>query len=160
MIWLVALIFVLPFSLVLLYGAPYLPTRQKQAIQALRLLGLKKDELLVDLGCGDGAVLVQAAKQGIRGLGYEINPYIFMIAKVRTWRYRDLVTIKMSNYWNEPLPSDTGGVFVFLLDKYMARLDKKLSGELRPNTKLVSYSFEIPDKKIEKTVGPMHLYRY
>jgi hypothetical protein len=160
MIWLVALIFALPFSLVLLFGAPYLPTRQKQAVQALKLLGLKKGELLVDLGCGDGAVLVQAAREGIRCIGYEINPYIYVIARLRTWRYRHLVTIKMSNFWKQSLPSDTTGVFVFLLDKYMTRLDKKLSGELKTGAKLVSYTFEIPGKKIHKTVGAMHLYKY
>lgn len=160
MIWLVALIFVLPFSLVLLFGAPYLPTRQKQSRQAIELLELTKGQLLVDLGCGDGGVLIEAAKQGIRGVGYELNPYVFLIAKVRTLKYRKLTTIKMKNFWNEKLPVETDGVFVFLLDKYMAKLDRKMSEEIKKSTKLVSYSFEIPGRKKQKTVGAMHLYQY
>ena len=160
MIWLVAFIIVLPFSLVLFFGAPYLPTRQRQALQAIKLLNLKKGELLVDLGCGDGAVLIQAAKLGIRGIGYEINPYIYIIAKIRTWKYRKFVTIKMKNFWDETIPPETKGVFVFLLDKYMERLNLKLTRDLKPKTRLVSYSFEIPNKKIHKTVNEMHLYIY
>ncbi len=160
MIWLVAFVIVLPFSLVLFFGAPYLPTRRRQSLQALKLLGLKKGELLVDLGCGDGAVLVEAAKQGIRGVGYELNPYVYIIAKIRTWRYRKLVSVKMKNFWKEQLPGDTSGVFVFLLDKYMLRLDNKLSTELTKPANLVSYSFEIPGRKKQKTAGAMHLYQY
>lgn len=160
MIWLVALIIALPFSLVLFFGAPYLPTRRRQSIQALKLLDLKKGDLLVDLGCGDGAVLVEAAKHGIKGVGYELNPYIFVLAKIRTWRYRKLVIIKMKNFWKEQLPENTDAIFVFLLDKYMIKLDKKLSAELTKSVKLVSYSFEIPGRKKQKTVGAMHLYQY
>lgn len=160
MVWLVAFILVLPFSLVLLYGAPYLPTREKQATEALKLLGLKKGDLLVDLGCGDGAVLIVAAKQGIRCIGYEINPYVYLIARVRTWRYRGLVTIKMKNFWSETIPSQTKGVFVFLLDKFMVKLEDKLSNELKKGTKLVSYTFEIPNKKIHKKSGALLLYKY
>ena len=160
MIWLIALVIILPFSIVLAFGAPYLPTRSKQAKQALDLLDLKSGDLMLDLGCGDGSVLIEAARRGIKGVGYEINPYIFLIAKIRTWRYRSLIKIKYKNYWTINLPQETKGVFVFLLDKYMTKLDKKLTLELRSTAKLVSYSFKIPNRKINKTVGAMHRYFY
>jgi len=160
MFWLVALIVILPFGSVLLFGAPYLPTRKKQANQALDLLDLKKGELLVDLGCGDGAVLIEAARRGVRSVGYELNPIVFAVAYARTMRYRKLVKLHLQNYWNQPLPKDTKGVFVFLLDKYMAKLDKKCTNELDEGAKLVSHAFEIPGKKPRFQVSAFNLYIY
>lgn len=160
MIWLIALVIILPFSIVLAFGAPYLPTRSKQAKQALDLLDLKRGDLLLDLGCGDGSVLIEAARRGIKGIGYEINPYIFLIAKIRTWRYRSLIKIKYKNYWTTTLPQETKGVFVFLLDKYMTKLDNKLKDELSNGSRLVSYSFKIKGKKVDKSSGPLVMYKY
>ncbi|MBP9738697.1 hypothetical protein KBD20_03340 [Candidatus Saccharibacteria bacterium] len=160
MFWLIALCVVVPFAYVLLFGAPYLPTRKTQVNQALDLLDLKEGELLVDLGSGDGAVLVEAAKRGIKCIGYELNPLVFCVAYLRVWRYRKLVTVRLRNFWKVPLPKETKGVFVFLLDKYMVKLDRKFETELSKGTKVVSYTFEIPDKKSVEMAGPLNLYTY
>ena len=160
MFWLVALIIVLPFALVLLVGAPYLPTRKKQANQALDLLDLKKGDLVVDLGSGDGVVLVQAAKRGLRAVGYELNPLVFALSYLRVLPHRKLVKVRYGNFWNAKLSEDTKGVFVFLLDPYMKKLDQKLAKELQKGTKLVSYTFDIPGKKPIKSHDALNLYRY
>lgn len=151
---------VLPFAVVLLVGAPYLPTRKKQANQALDLLNLKPGALVVDLGSGDGIVLIQAAKRGLRAIGFELNPLVFAVSYVRTLPYRSLVRVKFGNFWNAKLPEDTKGIFVFLLDPYMEKLDKKLKTELKKGTKLVSYTFTIPGKKSLKTKDALKLYTY
>lgn len=157
--WFVVMAVVLPFGFVLLFGAPYLPTRKAQAKQALDMLGLKKGDIFVDLGCGDGAVLIEAAKRGLRCYGYELNPLVFLVAYTRTIRYRRLVKLSMRNFWNVRLPEETKGVFVFLLDKYMEKLDIKLKEELKGGL-LVSYTFMIPHKKPSKTKDAMFLYEY
>lgn len=158
-IWLLIFLIVLPFGLVLLFGAPYLPTRKGQAKQALDMLDLKKGEVFVDLGSGDGAVLLEAAKRGLICYGYELNPFVWLVSKIRTLKYRKTVKIYCRNFWQEPLPQETKGVFVFLLDKYMTKLDRKLSSELKKG-KLVSYTFQIADKKIVKTKQALFLYDY
>ncbi len=160
MFWLIALCIVVPFAYVLLFGAPYLPTRKRQVNQALDLLALKKGELLVDLGSGDGAVLVEAAKRGIRCIGYELNPLVFCAAYLRVWKYRKLVTLRLRNFWKVPIPKETKGVFVFLLDKYMVKLDAKFGSELLKGTKVVSYTFEIPTRKPVKVSGALNVYIY
>ncbi len=156
----IALIIILPFSFVLLYGAPYLPTRRAQAVQALDLLNLNRGEIFVDLGCGDGAVIIEAAKRGLVCYGYELNPFVWLVAKIRTYRYGKQVQIKCRNFWKVPLPPDTKGVFVFLLDKYMTQLDEKLTEEFQPGGKLVSYTFQIANKKPIKKDKAMYLYKY
>ena len=151
---------ILPFAYVLLFGAPYLPTRKAQVKQALDLLNLKKGELLLDLGSGDGTVLVEAAKRGIQCIGYELNPLVFAVAYLRVWRYRKLVELRLKNFWRQPIPPETKGIFVFLLDKYMTKLDKKLKSEAPKGTKVVSYTFIIPSKKAKSSNQALSLYQY
>jgi SAM-dependent methyltransferase len=160
MIWGVLCLLVLPFAFVLLYGAPYLPTRREQAEQALDMLGLTEGEVFVDLGCGDGALLIAAARRGLRCYGYELNPFVWAVAVWRTRKFRDLVTVRCKNFWKITLQPETKGVFVFLLDKYMPKLDTKLSKELKKGSQLVSYTFQIPGKKPKATQGALHLYKY
>jgi hypothetical protein len=131
------------FSLVVLRGAPYLPTKRRQVATTLELLKLKPGQTLIDLGSGDGTVLLAAAKQGIKGIGYELNPVLCAIAWLRLWRYRRLVTIRLGDFWLSRLP-ECDGVFVFLIEHRMAQLRRKLETELTRPTMLASYTFELP----------------
>lgn len=159
MILLLVCLLVLPFGFVLLYGAPYLPTRQKQAKEALDLLNLKEGDIFVDLGSGDGAVLIEAARRGLICYGYELNPIVWLVSKIRTLKFGNQIHIYCRNFWKEPLPKNTKGVFVFLLDKYMPRLDAKLSLELKKGM-LVSYTFAVPGKDPVKNDRALYLYKY
>lgn len=159
MIILFLLIFVGLFAFVLLFGAPYLPTQKAQAKAALDLLDLKPGQTLYELGCGDGRVLKRAAERGIHGVGYELNPLIALIARIHTWKYRKTVRIIWGNFWK----ADVGradGVFVFLLDRFMEKLDKKMNQEVKKPTKVASFAFKIPNKKIIRTKDGIYLYQY
>lgn len=160
MFWLIGFLFVLPFSLVLLFGAPYLPTRKKTAELALDMLTLKPGQKLVDLGSGDGAVLIAAAQRGIYATGYELNPLVFAVSYLRCLPYRKYITVRMADFWKQPIPKNTNAVFVFLLDKYMEKLDQKLATELDSGSRVVSYTFKIPGKKIAAEKQALHLYQY
>ncbi|HUD03609.1 MAG TPA: hypothetical protein VMR51_02360 [Patescibacteria group bacterium] len=159
MFLIVAVLIVLCFAAVLLFGAPYLPTLKQQQQTALSLLNLKAGQTLLDLGCGDGRILLAAAKEGIYGVGYELNPLLFLVAKVVTWRYRKLVKIYLADFWQIDWPN-IDGIYVFLLKKYMVKLNNKIVQINCKNIKVVSYAFEIPDKKIIKKLGAMYLYYY
>lgn len=158
-IYLVFLLIVLCFGFVLLFGAPYLPTHKNQSKIALEMLDLKKGQTLYELGCGDGTVLLLAAKKGIKSVGYELNPILYLVAKIRCWRYRKSITIRFGNFWGANL-SGADAVYVFLLNKFMSKLDGKLSAELKAETKLASYTFKIPGKRIIKEESGVFLYKY
>lgn len=159
MIWWIILILAWPFAIVIIFGAPYLPTRKNTAELALKLLNLKPGELLVDIGSGDGSVLLVAARSGLRGVGYELNPLLYVISVVRLWRYRSSVKIHFGDFWQMKWPQDMDGLYVFLHTRFMLRLDKKLK---RHNKKVcvVSYTFKIPGKKIIKESEALFLYEY
>ena len=159
-VWVIGLLLVLAYAFVLPFGAPYLPTRRKESDQALDLINLKPGEVFVDLGCGDGRLLVLAATRGLRAVGYELNPFLAIYAWVRTRRYGRQVKVKWGNFWRADL-SGADGVFVFLIGHHMKRLDR-LIGRYSKNRqiKLVSHAFKIPDKQPSAKKGPLYLYLY
>lgn len=147
------------FGFVLLFGAPYLPTLSAQAQAALDLVGLNEGDHLLELGCGDGKVMIAAAERGLRVTGYEINPLLALVAWVRTRRYGSSVHVVCGNFWNKKLPPSEG-IFVFLLPKYMQRLDKKIVQESRKPVKLVSFAFKISGRRISGEQEGVFLYTY
>lgn len=160
MIWVGLLLILLAFQFVVLFlGAPYVPTLSKQREAALDLLELKKGQILIDLGCGDGAMLVSAARRGIKCVGYEINPLLAYIAWARTRRYGSKVKIVRGNFWQKKWPQ-ADAVFVFLTERYMERLNQNMKNRFKKPVKLVTYGFSIQAKKATATKGACFLYRY
>ncbi len=70
---------VLCFGLVLLVGAPYLPTQRRQVDAAIKLLDLKPGAVVYELGSGDGRVARRLATHGYRVIGYELNPLLYIV---------------------------------------------------------------------------------
>lgn len=164
MIWVLIVLAVLfiPFGLVVLLGAPYLPAHKKAINDALSLIKPSKNGRVLDLGCGDGKFLVAAAKKGYKCTGYEINIILFLIVKFRLLKHRD-ADVKLGSFWSKDFPKDTEVAYVFLLDKFMNKLDGKMKIEakrLKKNLSLVSYVFKIPGKKSIKEVGGVRVYEY
>lgn len=147
------------FGGVLLFGAPYLPTFKSQIDAALDLAGLKPGDTLLELGCGDGRVLIAAARRGYNAVGYELNPLLAAVAWLRTRRYRRQVRVVWGDFWRADWPP-AAAVFTFLLDRYMTKLDKKLAHYPHKPIKLVSYAFQIPGKKLAAQKQGVFLYRY
>ena len=152
-------ILVFLFGFVVLVGAPYLPTLDNHKKQALDMLNLKPGNTMLELGCGDGRVLVAAAERGIRCIGYELNPILVLTALWQTRKYRKLVTVRLRNYWGVKLP-EADGIFVFLLPKYMPKLNNKIIQEFGKPVKLISVAFEIPGKKPSRKGKGLFLYEY
>jgi SAM-dependent methyltransferase len=150
------LVVFLLFAGVLLRGAPYVPTLDRQAIVALELLGLEPGQTLLELGSGDGKVLLLAAQAGLNVVGIELNPILVVISRMRTWRYRAQVRVIWGDFWLVTWP-ECDGVFSFLLDRFMSRLDERMQKIHRP---LASFAFEIPGRTATTTRDGIHLYHY
>ena len=161
MIWITvaAFILIICFGGVVLFGAPYLPTLKPQVNTALKLANLHAGQTLLELGCGDGKVLVAAAQQGIKVVGYELNPLLALLAWMRTIRYRKYVKVKWGNFWLQDWPK-ADAIFVFLLPKYMAKLDTKIEQYQHKPIKLVSFAFEVASKKPKTINDGVFLYDY
>lgn len=157
--FLVVAILVLCFGSVVMFGAPYLPTLGPQVKAALKLANLKKGETLIELGCGDGKVLVAAAEQGLNVTGYELNPVLALVSWLRTRRYRGRVKVVWGDFWRKDWP-EAEAIFVFLLPKYMEKLNKKVIQYNSKPVKLISFAFEIPGKRPAASEQGVLLYKY
>jgi hypothetical protein len=159
MIWLFLLIALFPFGVGAVFGAPYVPLLPSLRDPILDLAGIQPGQTLVDLGSGDGSLLLAAAQRGVRCIGYEINPILWLISMYSTRHYRHLVTIQLRNYWRCPLPS-ADVIFIFLIARHMTRLDAKLRTELTHPTTVISMTFAIPDRRPDQERPFAYRYRY
>lgn len=151
---------ILIFSLVFLCGPPYMPTKRQQCQRALVLLNLQENEIIYDLGCGDGVMLLEAARSGLKAVGFEINPILYWIAKWRTRHYRHQVQVKWANFWRIDL-SPANGLYVFLIDPYMKKLEKLINNTEHEHLfKVVSFNFKLPNMIPVKEQDALYLYHF
>ena len=153
----VALVFL--FGLVVIVGPPYVPTLHKQVDTALQLLDLQPGQTLLELGSGDGRVMLEAAKRGCKVIGIEINPVLVVVSYFVTWHYRHQVRIIWGSFWGAPWPR-ADAVFTFMLPRYMRRLDARMERWRPEKVRLASYAFVIPDKEPIKVENGVYLYEY
>ncbi len=142
-------------------GAPYVPSNKRAAEAMIRLSKLKKDTRVIDLGSGDGRLLLLAAKQGALAQGFEINPYLVLLTRLRALfgHYKGSVKVSWGNLWNAPI-SDADVVFVYLLPWRMEELAAKLTKELKTGTLVISNSFIFPNWKIHASDTEAHVYAF
>src|SRR5580704_17655540 len=98
-VWLLAVIAFIAFTFVIAFGAPYLPTLKDQVPKALELIDLTPGQVLLELGSGDGRVLIVAAEQGLHVVGYELNPLLVIYSWLKTRKYRRNIKIIWGNFW-------------------------------------------------------------
>lgn len=158
-LFVLAVVVVVAFGFVILFGPPYVPTLAAQKIAALDLLDLKPGQTLLELGSGDGRVIRAAAQRGLKVVGVELNPLLVLVSYILTWRYRKQVRIIWGNVWRVQWPA-ADGVFTFLLPRLMAKLDARIETWHTKPIELASFAFAIPNKKPVRQRDGIFLYRY
>ncbi|HLZ15162.1 MAG TPA: class I SAM-dependent methyltransferase [Candidatus Saccharimonadales bacterium] len=161
-IWLfigVPIALVLVVGAAVLFGPPYVPTLTLPLKTALDLLDLKPGETLLDLGSGDGRVLLAAARRGWNAVGIEVSPLLVLVARIRTWRYRKQVRIIWGNYFLTRWP-EADGIFAFMIQYQMKRLDERIEKWHKKPVRLASFAFEIPGKTPVGKRDAVSLYEY
>lgn len=125
-------------------GAPYAPTRLRAVRRAFDEIELGEGDALVDLGVGDGSIVLEAARRGARAQGYELSPIMWTIARIRAIG-KQRAAIKFGNFYKKPL-ADATVVFAFLMPNNMSRVLEYLRGQQVPKGKyFLAYAFPFPD---------------
>jgi SAM-dependent methyltransferase len=133
---------------------PFVPTTD-QAVQAmLKLADVKKTDVVYDLGCGDGRIVIAAARDfGARAVGIDINPQRIAEAKENAQKagVEKLVRFEENDLFEADIHEATV-VTLFLLSSVNLKLRPKLLNDLKPGTRIVSNTFDMGDWKPEKEV--------
>ncbi len=156
---LVFLLLAMCFGLVLISGAPYLPTLKNQIDTIFDFAQLNPGDTIIELGCGDGRMLIAAAKRDMNAVGYELNPILFVICWLRTLRFRGKVTVKFADFWGSNWPN-ADAVYVFLLPRLMPALERKIIKEEPRGIKVISFAFDFPGLKPLKMKNGILLYEF
>jgi formylglycine-generating enzyme required for sulfatase activity len=131
---------------------------QEVVEEMLKLAQVKKDDVVYNLGCGDGRIVVTAAKTyGCKVVGYEIDPECVKLSleNVAKNKVGDLVRIEQKDIFTVDL-SDADVVALYLLPWLNVRLIPQLE-KLKPGSRIVSYTFDMqgvePDKVVRVNTG-------
>lgn len=147
----------------LIFGAPSVDSSKKARISGLKLANLKQDEIFYDLGSSHGQVLKIASRDfGAHATGFEIAPFPFLVSKIYCSGDKN-IKIKFENFLKADL-TNANVIYCYLWPSTMEKLALKFSRELKPDTRVVSLGFAIPNKKPTKTIAvgnnKLRLYKY
>ena len=149
------------FLLTVFFGAPYVPTHKKELIKLFKKLKLSKNDILADIGSGDGVVLKTASNFGAKSIGFEINPFLVLISKIRLRNFKN-TQIYFQNFWHVfPIEKIT----IFYTFGHSERIKKMLKlAQIQANHQktdllFISYGFEIKNLKAFKISGAHFIYK-
>ena len=138
---------------------PYVPTREPVVMKMLEMARVTKNDVVYDLGSGDGRIVIAAAKQfGARGVGIEIDPKLVREAtrNAREAGVADRVRFIEGDIFDADI-RDATVVTMYLLPDVNMRLRPKLLADLKPGTRIVSHNYDLgdwePQRHVTVTVG-------
>lgn len=137
---------------------PYVPTPGIVVKEMLKLAEIKKGDVVYDLGCGDGRIVITAAKKyGVKGMGIDLDPERVEESKanVKKHKVEKLVTIKQGDVLKTDV-SKASVVMLYLLPSLNLKLRPILQKQLKPGSRIVSHGFDMGDWEPEKEVTVKH----
>lgn len=135
------------------YDVPYVPTPQSVVDAMLDMADVTKDDYVIDLGCGDGRIVVTAAKQfGARGLGVDLNPTRIQesIENAKQAGVTDMVEFREANLFDTDI-SKASVLTMYLLPTVNLKLRPVVLDTLKPGTRVVSHAFDMGEWTPDET---------
>lgn len=164
MSWLVTLVLILALFFFARWfvgwgvGAPYLPIRARDIQDAFTLVSLSDQDVVVDLGSGDGRILLAAVERGARVIGYELNPFLAWISRWRLRRFGSRAVICRKDLRRADL-SSASVVFIFGITSLMPAVTSLIQSQTQP-LQIVSFAFDLPGLTPVAHKGIATLYRW
>ncbi|MGC8999041.1 MAG: SAM-dependent methyltransferase [Candidatus Bathyarchaeia archaeon] len=143
---------------------PYLPSPTSVINAALNMVEVKPGEVFADLGCGDGAVLIEAAKKfGVYCIGFEIDPALAKLAhrKARNAGVKHLIDVVCSDIFTIDL-SRFNVIYVYPFPPIISRLSEKIASECQKGTRVLVHDHSLnglkPTKSVQIFEGRIHTH--
>lgn len=156
------------------FGAPYVPSKRRDVAALFAALSLSSNDTLLDIGSGDGVVLLEANRRGATAIGYEIHPLFVVLSR---WRLRHAphahtqahahaqahAQVRWANMWSAPFPPAVTVVYAFSVGRDSHRLKRKLQSEanrLGHGFTFACYGNPLPGGEPAKTCGAYSIYYF
>jgi len=150
---------VAPGLYAMFFGAPYIPTDKKRMDAMMKLGDFRKDDIVYDLGCGDGRVIREVSKRGVKkAVGIEVSVLVYILAKIKGIFIENNATIRFGNFWKRDF-DDADKLIVFLLERTMKDFEKKIWPKLKVGTIVLSNEFLMDSIEPTDRQGRVFLYR-
>lgn len=146
----------------LAFGAGYDPTPMHRVYKMLDLAEVKKDDIVYDLGSGDGRLVLAAARRyGARGVGIEIDPFRYLFSWLLVFMSGEhkRVRVRYGNFFAYDI-AEASIVTLFLFQPTNNRLKEKLKKELKPGTRIVSYVWTFDDWNMADCLPDERIFLY
>lgn len=153
---------VLFFAWSIVKGAPWSPTSSEKVLSMLNMADIKENELVYDLGCGDGRVLITAAQKfKARAVGVEIDPirYLWCKTRIKLLGLSDRIQVILGDLFNVDL-RDADVIICYLMQKTNDNLQQKLQSELKENARVISNRFVFSDLNLTDKDESLRIYAY
>lgn len=130
---------------------PFVPTPQEVVNKMVELAGVKKGDIVYDLGSGDGRIVITAAKSGARAVGFEIDGDLVKESRenIRKAGLQEQAEIRQQDILTVDL-SPASVITMYLLPDVNLRLKPNILSQLRPGSRVVSHSFDMGDWKPDR----------
>lgn len=148
------------FILDLFLDLPYVATNRKKIETIMEYAQIKKGQTIVDLGSGDGRLLIESAKRGAFAIGYEINPLLIIVSKIHASikGLGDRVEVKNTSFWKADLKvADV--IFVYAFIKTMPKFEEFIWQNAKKGTRVVVNTNPLPNKNPLKSSNGVFLYK-
>jgi len=143
-------------------GAPWVPTPKKRVKSMLEFAGVNCEDILYDLGSGDGRIIIIAAKEfGAKSIGIEVDPLRLWWSKlsIRRHRLQQKTKVIRANFFKVSL-EDATVVTLYQGHEINKKIRDKLASELKTGTRVVSYRFILDGWTPVKTKEDESIYLY
>ena len=142
------------------FGSPFYPSSINSVKRMIKLAEPKKNDLILDVGSGDGRIVYMLAKLGYTVHGIEINLFFVIFANLLLFFTRNHKNARVywANMWKYDM-SKYNVIFCYLLPGTLDKLVEKFTKELKPATKIISNTFKISNWKPVKQEDKVYVYK-
>ncbi len=141
-------------------GAPFYPTTQNDIKTIFKFLKFKPNDTFIDLGSGDGRIIISAAQHGLKSIGYELNPFLIRRSQeqIKKLKLSKLAKIEPKNFWKANF-NQADIICIYQYPKYNKKLELIFKKINHPITVIIN-DYPFPNKKPYLIKGKIYFYKF